>query len=210
MPDDRQRAEDDLAYIRAMMEEGRKSAGVDGGFMQLWGPLLALGFLIQFLSVAGLLPALLGAIWIPVFVIGWAGSFWLGRRRACASQGRSGRFAYGAAWMGTGLAVLVHFIPALLAGTFDPLAVTLLSTALFAVSFFVMAQVTGLRWVYGVAAGWAGLLAWFTVRDAVVPGDLLVLAAACILLIYLPGLALSRIGAARRHGAGPASSQAAG
>ncbi|MEX0298814.1 MAG: hypothetical protein AB3N28_07070, partial [Kordiimonas sp.] len=48
--------EDDLAFIRSMMQAGRQRMGVDGIHLTLWGAILMIAFAAQYLSIKGILP----------------------------------------------------------------------------------------------------------------------------------------------------------
>ena len=72
----------DLALIRRMMHEGRQAATVDGTHLLIWGTLLGLGFLGQFVVITRGHGGASATVWAPVILIGWVLSFWLGYRQA--------------------------------------------------------------------------------------------------------------------------------
>jgi len=186
--------EADLALIRSMMAAGRRRAGVDGAHLILWGFLLMATFFIQYASVVGYLPPIQSILWGVTIIIGWSGSMILGRKMERSPQESNPALtAYVSAWLAVGITMLLHFTTSLLTQNFDPRASTMLSTGVFGVAFFVMAQVLGLRPFLLVAAGWWLILAYVVQLTRYPVEMLLVMGVACGALILVPGLFLRRL-----------------
>lgn len=186
------RAEDDLALIREMMEAGKKRVAFNGTHLVIWGSVLMAGFFAQFLSVKGVLPATVLGIWLPVFLVGWGSEFFMHRGKPAPKERNLPILAHATSWIAVGMGTLIYFGVSLAFGTFDPKAITLVSTALIGAAFFVTAAMTGFKWLNLVTAGWWGLMAYVAhlkVYDAEI---LLVMAAATGLLLSLPGFLMRR------------------
>jgi hypothetical protein len=185
---------EDLALIRQMMEAGRDRVAVSGVHFILWGLLLTIAFFVQYLSTYHYLPPMMVEIWVPMFVIGWAVEFWLARR--CPPPTRTSNLAVAAhssAWTTVGFGTLAYFAVSVATKTFDPKAITLLSTALMGGAYWVTSVVTGVRWLKFIAFGWWAVLAYATSLTFYDREMLLVMAAASALLLTLPGFVMRRL-----------------
>lgn len=185
----------DLALIRGMMEAGRKRAGIDGTHLVIWGAILMTAFFAQYAAVVGRLKVSYIVIWSTALALGWVLSFLLGRRmradRPCGPN--PALVAYSSVWMSVGLGVMVYWITAVVSQSFDARSITLLSTGLFGTAFFVIGRVMAVRWLTMVAAGWWLLMAYIAAMKSYDAELLLVMAAACGLLLLLPGQLMKRL-----------------
>lgn len=184
----------DLALIRAMMDAGRRRAGIDGAHMIIWGAILGIAFLVQYASAVGRLPELFIEIWVPAFLIGFPLSFWIGRRTSCeAERNNIALAAYGTVWLAIGVVMTLYLIGGVSSGQFDGGTATLLACSLFGTAYFVVAKVTRLSWMYACAAGWWLFFFQVTMLPNIDSEILLQMAGACFLLVLLPGLVLRRM-----------------
>ena len=189
---------EDLALIRQMMEAGRARVAVSGVHFILWGLLLTLAFFVQYLSAYGYLPPMLVEIWAPMAAIGWLIEFFLARRSPPVSRtSNPAVVAHAASWSVVGIATLAYFAVSVITKTFDPKAITVLSTGLIGGAYWVTSTVTGVRWLKYIALGWWAVLAYATSLKAYDGEMLLVMAAASALLLTIPGFVLRRL-----HGSG--------
>ena len=185
---------EDLALIRLMMEAGRDRVALDGVHFILWGILLTLAFFTQYLSVYGYLPRMMVEIWAPMFAIGWGIEFWLARRTPAPTRSANlAVVAHSSAWTTVGFGTLVYFAVSVITGTFDPKAITVVSTALMGGAYWVTAVVTGVRWLKYIALGWWAVLGYATSLRIYDGEMLLVMAAASGLLLTLPGFVMRRL-----------------
>jgi len=188
--------EADLALIRSMMETGRKRAGIDGSHLVWWGALLSATFFYQYAAVHGWVPNLRAMPWFFITAMGWAGSLYFSRKagRACAEHNPA-LTAYASAWMAVGVTMIVYMISSVSSGENNPGSATILSSGVIGCAFFVMAQVLRLRPMYLAAAGWWAIMA-YTIAAPVIQKELiLVLSAASLLFIFVPGLYLKKLAA---------------
>ncbi|WCL54535.1 hypothetical protein [Gimibacter soli] len=184
----------DLAFIRAMMDAGRRRAGIDGAHMIIWGIILAVAFFLQYASVVGRLPVLFLEIWVPAFIIGFPLSFWIGRKTpGGAERGNIALAAYSTVWLSVGVVMGLYMIAGISTGHFDGRDATMLASALFGTAYFVVAKVTQLNWMYACAAGWWLFFFQVIVQSHLDREILLQMAGACLVLILLPGLVLRRM-----------------
>lgn len=192
-PQERSAAED-LALIRRMMAAGRRKAAFDGAHLIIWGAVLMLSYLAQYMQVYGYIPGSSLWIWLPAFAIGWGSSFLYGRKE-CAPAGEANIAvtAYNGAWLAVGITMVLYFGAAITSGLFNSKVVTVLACGMIASAFFVISLVTELRALKAVAAGWWLILIYTTVQSSYDAEMLLVLAGASALLILLPGQLMRRL-----------------
>ncbi|NVJ99529.1 MAG: hypothetical protein HWE25_15360 [Alphaproteobacteria bacterium] len=184
---------DDLALIREMMEAGKRRVAFNGTHLVIWGSVLMAGFFAQFLAVKGVMPLPMLAIWVPVLVIGWACEFLLFRGEAEPSEKNLPILAHATSWIAVGMGTMIYFGISMVFDTFEPKAITLLTTAMIGAAFFVTAAMTGVKWLNMVAAGWWGLMAYVAHLKIYDAEMLLVMAVATGLLLSLPGFLLRRL-----------------
>jgi hypothetical protein len=199
MTDQMQSIRDDIAYLRALAEEGRESGQRGGAVGMAAGVIFAACSVVQW-------AALMGYVGGAVSNIGWiAGTvlFFIAlavvKARMGATTGRSR--AVSVAWEGVGWAIFVLFL-ALAAATWRTRSVILITfapsiiLALYGAAWSVAASLSGKRWMKLAAFGSfaaAVLCAWFIAE----PVQYLVYAAALLLLAALPGAVMMRQETAR-------------
>lgn len=151
----------DVAYARALAEEGRQAPLLGGSYLMFWGVLNAAAFIAHWSILTGYLPYLGGMIFAIVWggygLIAALGMFAL-RARACTKPGGNavGTRAERAAWGGAGLA-LVAIVAGSLARMFmtqDPTAPNAIFGAAYAIygaTLFGVATLSGQTWMRGFA-----------------------------------------------------------
>ncbi|WP_341938587.1 hypothetical protein [Marinimicrobium sp. C2-29] len=183
-------AQEDLAYIRDLMDDTRRAAGLSGGYFVLWGLVVGIGLLVTWLQVIGLLPYRPLLTWGPCLALGILGHFILAwRDKHRPAQSRAGRLV-GTVWLALGVTQLIFFVASLgfntLPGIYMPgIVSSLLGSGIFITG--VLAGIPWLRWV-GVA-WWLGAFSMFAW-----PGDhvSLLMGALLLVLYVVPGLVLIR------------------
>lgn len=175
------------------MAKGRRAAALDGRHLVVWGALVGLALFVQyFAEVRDWAPSARLWLWQPAVVIGFIVSMFVGRAAAGRRVANPVSRAYVAAFAAAGLTIGLFMAASGANGRPEPLAAVLVIAGALAAAFFVLAVVTDLSWMRLPAMGWWSLLAWFAMRGRLVPGDFLLLSAAALLLLALPGLKLMR------------------
>ena len=197
--------ESDLAFVKAMAEEGRNTPLVNGSMYVLWGGLISAAALLVYADAVGLfaLGPLAGVWpWVGAIGLGWAISFFLGPRSG-AKPGAStlGNQTAMAVWFSVGLFITLFWVtlmvvhddftqfgvpPYFLFGLMFPLAFGLMGVALFATA--TAARVPWLRWVAVIAWG-ASVLSLATITSA---HQILIGAVGMLACSVVPGLILMR------------------
>lgn len=186
-------ASDDLALIRGMMEAGRRRAAFDGTHLTIWGAVLTLAYLCQYLMIHGYIPGNTLLIWIPLSILGTIFSFAHDRKRCAIDNADMAVKAYSGAWSAVGITMILHFSFSVISDTLDPKVISVLACGIFAAAFYVIALATEVKLLRLVAAGWWIIMIYMTSLKEFDAEILLVLSGASALLITLPGQLMKRL-----------------
>lgn len=156
---------DDLAYVKALAEEGRDTPLVGGFYYALWGGLVGLAALIDFsIDISGYKapPLVQFAPFVSVFVIGWVVSIWHGKTIGAKPGATTlGNRTAGAAWTAVGIFITaiwftLFFVhdnytqtgvrPYFLFNLMFPL-----SLGVYGIAFYATAAAARIDWLKGVA-----------------------------------------------------------
>lgn len=191
MTDDQVRQ--DLAFIRAAIEEGRVYAARCGPDFLVWGVAVTIGHLGTYTFVRGWSTLPPNLLWAAAIGLPWLYSL---RRVASRLAGSVAAHHSGLPvvtlrmlWLGCGIFLTTLWLAAMWSGElrlgwFNAVAAGTLGVATFVTAW--LASLPWLRWI-GVA-WWIGELALFALRGR--PEMLLLAAALMLLLLAGPGLAL--------------------
>jgi hypothetical protein len=186
-------ATDDLALIRSMMEAGRRRAAFDGTHLIIWGAVLTLAYLGQYLLVYDYIPGSTLWVWLPLGIVGTVFSFLHDRQRCALDHSDIAVRAYSGAWSAVGITMVLHFSFALASDALDPKVITVLACGIIAAAFHVISLATDVRQLRLVSAGWWAIMVFVTTQKELSPEILLVLSGASALLITLPGQLMKRL-----------------
>lgn len=198
-------AQDDLAYIRSIAEEGRNVPLVGGTTFLIWGVLIGTTALIGYLMDVGVLPFVNQLwLWSVALTIGWGASFWFGRSSSTMAGGASlSNRTVTVAWIGCGIFITTYWL-AILAATLIAaeggfpvryLLATMFPVAfgLYGLAFFVTAVVANQGWYR-----WVSVLSWTVavalILELALPGNLYMLIAALgtYAVVAVPGYHMIR------------------
>ncbi len=182
----------DLALIREMMQEGRNRIAIDGSVLALWGTLVALAFLGNWLRALGFIPLSQNTIWLTFMGSGWALTFIIGHKMD-RSIGRGSPLVRGyvAAWTGVGLSMAGALIAAVTgAVNLSGATMGLLSSALIGSAFFLTARLFRLNWLLIPAVGWWAVFIWLSHLDYADESIFLIFAGFSAVLLLGPGIKL--------------------
>ena len=186
---ERDEAQQELAFIKKVMEDSQRAILDNGKRYMLWSILVLAGIAAKYvLEGAGIA---LNAVWIwlPLIAVGWLLSFLL--RRSTYAETRVKTLAQRnleAIWAGWGIAIPIltfvgYFSGAIQSWAVSPVIATLLGSACFTTGLVTASswlRITGILW-------WAGAILLF-----VIPTDysVAILGGMFILLQMVPGVVL--------------------
>lgn len=188
---------EDLEFVRRFLERGQAAVRPDAGHLVFWGLALCAGLALQYpAEVLDWAPSAVLWIWQPLAVMIWAGIL-VGRGRGRGAVADPTQRASRAVFAAAALAVAASYAGGLAGRMPDGYPTVLVACTAAALAFVVLGALTGRATAWAAAAGWFGLLAWFSWRGQLEPHDFLALALACAALLALPGLLLGRPAQAR-------------
>lgn len=188
---------DDLAYIRTLAEEGRYAPLIGGRIGLMWGVLLSATLLLHGLTalgMSGLAIEAIGFIWLAFGVIGGISTAIL-RRTLKGKPGQSavGNKVEGAVWTASAIAIFTLAIAITISVVVNDLPywtydfIMAFSFGTYAVSYFVLAGISGVRTLY-VPSALALALTGVVVLMVGNPWVYIVAAVGVILTLVLPAL----------------------
>ena len=200
MTDGMQGLRDDVAFMRALAEEGRNTPLMGGSILVTAGAVFAPASLAHWGVVSGRMPldpSAVGVIWIAAFLVFMAALFSLKARIGARLGSAAGtNRAAGAVWAGVGIASFALWGAFMVASIrteqwaiMDMFAAVIL--ALYGAAWSVAGALSGRTWIKAVA-GLAMVLAFGLAFVVGRPEQYLLYAAALVVVALLPGLHLMR------------------
>lgn len=191
----------DVRYLRSLAEEGRHAPLIGGGYLVLFGALLAVTYVAHWAVLVGTLgelpPWTFGIVWLGFGVCAAAGVVFVSARlRSKPGSTSISNKIDRAAWRAAVLAIFACVLGNLLAMTLNgdanaPNAIMAAGFGCYAIAMLTTAAIAEKPWLAGF-----GLLAlivsaaFWIVRDA--PWAYLAAAAAAIVVLFIPGFVLVR------------------
>ncbi len=189
--------EENLAFIRGVMEKARKRTTQAGSFLAVWGSLSALVTIFQYLAVAGKLPLVYMPILWGVFVLSGVSFSVIQGRRLKAELGPAcgNELVTTSLFSAIGISIGIFFFASILAaylGVIDHLGVEIcyVISLVMAIAFYASSFSTGIKWLRYVAYGWWAAVVLFILRPFEAEYLLLIIAALDFLLLAVPGFKL--------------------
>ncbi|PHS24124.1 MAG: hypothetical protein COA84_09785 [Robiginitomaculum sp.] len=155
-------AASDLEYLKNLAIEGQQAPLLGGRFAVMWGVLVALALVIQWLALSGQAPfgpEVLFIVWSSIGVLGWIGSAVLGRSlKGKPGTGSVGNRAESAVWSAGGVAIFVYVLAVITAvyfGKADYLifnTIMMVAFSIYGVCYFTTGNLSGNRNMYFIGA----------------------------------------------------------
>ena len=191
----------DVAYARALAEEGRHAPLLGGAYLVFWGVLNAAAFAAHWSILAGVAPDFgappFALLWLSYGAVAAAGMFALrARGRTKPGLGSVGSRAEQSIWNGSAIALCAIVFGSIARMFIDqdvdaPNAIFGAAFAIYAVALFGVARLSGHAWLASfalVSAASAGLLCAFANQ----PWAYLLAAAGSLASLAAPGFILLR------------------
>ena len=181
--------EDDLAFIRRVMEGARETASDGSGHLILWGCLLATAQTLTYLVRQGEMTVSVTVIWAVAVGIGFAGSALLGNRnRKRAPVNSLVNRILASIWLGCGLSLsLVGFLGQG-SGSLPHQVAPGVEAVVIGTAFFASAVLPNHASYWLLAGAWWILGGALLVRPS--PVSNLVIACGLVLFMVVPGMLL--------------------
>jgi hypothetical protein len=188
----------DLAYARTLAEEGRHAPLIGGGYLVLFGVLLAIAYSAQWAVLASFIPNIaIGFIWMSFGLLAFIGCFILGMRVRTLPGGASmANRADRSVWQGVAIGIICVVAGTIIRGVVTddmtaPNAIMAAGFGMYGIALFTAGSVSSQKWLQTFAwIAWAvsaGL--WYFLNDA---WAYLLAAAAAVVVLIIPGVMLLR------------------
>jgi hypothetical protein len=185
-----QRAEQDLALIRWLMEESRREVVDRGKHFMIWGLVTTAGLAGTYAALAGWWAVAPRWTWTVLVVAGWVASFGVGLRDGRGARVRTlGRRVLGGIWLSTGVTLTLLGVAGLFGGVVPQPALPGVMSAVMGGAVLSTSVLMGDRWLGWVGAGWWVGALWMLF----VPGvhTIPVMALMAVGLMVVPGAVLN-------------------
>lgn len=183
------RPENDLAFIRRVMEGARETASDGSGHLILWGCLLAIAQTLTYLVRQGGMTVSITLIWAVTVGIGFAGSSLLGNRNMKRAPVNSlVNRILSSIWIGCALSLSLIGFLGLGFGSLPHQVAPGIQAVVIGTSFFASAVLPNHAIYWLLAAVWWILGGTLLVRPS--PASTLVIAGGLVLFMVVPGLVL--------------------
>jgi len=190
-------AEENLAFIRNVMEQARKKTTQAGSFLAVWGSLSAFVTFFQYLAVMEKFPLVyMPFLWIFFVVSGVSYTVIRGRQLSAGRDAPCGNdLITSNLFSSIGITLGVYFfanIMAAMLGLMDHIGteVCYVISMVMAIAFYGASYSTGIRWFRLVAIGWWAAVILFITKPFADEYLLLTIAILDFLLLALPGFIL--------------------
>ena len=184
---DQQTAQQELAFVKKVIDDSRKLLIYDGKDMIVWGGLVTLGMLLMFgkfhLEVGP--PVFL--TWIVLIGAGWLYSMWRGMKmknthRVTTFSGKM----MGTIWLASGLCMTIVGFGFTASGLIAGWAINPVISLFMGLAYFSSATILGMRYLY--VAGFSWWIAALVMAFWTGPHTFLIFAALMIAFHIVPGI----------------------
>lgn len=182
-------AQQELAFIKKVMEDSRRIICDDGKSFIFWGILISIGMLVTYLKIAMDWGVHLGWFWPVLIGFGWIVTIYVEVR---ADKKRSSKtFAakiLGSVWISCGIAMTILGFVGSISGAYNGVFISPLISVVLGIGYLLTGVIYGKRWVSLLAIGWwFGALFMFYLQNL---ETLLIMTGMMIFLQTIPGIML--------------------
>jgi hypothetical protein len=182
-------AQDELAYIKKVMQDSRQSIIDNGKYYLLWGILIGIASMVNYVVVKYTIPLSTGWVWANAVFAGWGFSIYWGWRdsKKQKSETLAGKLL-GSVWIGMGITGFVLSIAGSISGTISYWSFCPLFAGLLGYGNFMAGTIHNSRMMMIMGFGWwAGAVWMFFIKSIEV---LAVYSIFLLLFSILPGIIL--------------------
>lgn len=194
-----EKAAEDLAFIRQIMDESRSFAEVGGIHFVIWGTVTGVAMLATWAIAIQILPGTAASIWgmwVVAMAVGFGLSFWRGRQERGAPVSHPVNRQIGIVWFAIGMPMLLLFFVGQSYELLRPQAIPATAAALLGTGVYLTGTLARIGWLRNLAfVWWVASIGLMLVHGATV---FLVYGLLVLALYVLPGIKLSQM--ARRAG----------
>jgi len=180
-------AQQELAFIKKIMADSRKSVICNGKTFILWGILVTIGLIGSYYSITNNVQNMMNWMWPLLMGLGWVITIVTESRDA--KNAKTKTFAakiLAAVWIGCGIAMTMIGFVGSISGAYNPLYINPLISNIMAVGFLITGILYGKTWVSLISLGWwAGAIVMFFWTGLY---TFLLMSAMMIFFLVIPGV----------------------
>lgn len=149
--------QDELLYIKKVIEDSKRSYVEDGRDYILWGVIVTVGLIATYFSILARQFHYTQITWIVLGGFGWAFSFYSHRRGGKRHKARTfaGRVVT-SVWIAVGLTLTVFLMVGLLFRVYPDYMISPLAAIINGIGFFITGAVISNNWIRGLSFCWWG------------------------------------------------------
>ena len=185
-------AQQELAFIKKVMNDSRKILIDDGKGFIFWGILVTIGLLVTYLSVAGKWTVSLVWFWPALVAIGWIYTIVTEIRRE--KRSKTSTFAgkvLGGLWLAVGISATILGFAGSISGAYHGVFISPLISIVLGIGYFLSGILYGKSWLSLLSIGWwVGAIVMFFMQNLEV---ILVMIGMMIILQIIPGIILFKV-----------------
>jgi hypothetical protein len=182
-------AQQELAFIKKVMEDSRRIICDDGKSFIFWGILVSFGMLVTYLSVTGRWEVSLGWFWPVLIAVGWIVTFFISFKDDKKRFSKS--FVakiMGSLWIGCGVAMTILGFIGGMTDAYSGVFISPIICVVLGIGYLVSGVLQGKGWVSLLSIGWwVGAIIMFYLQNL---ETLLIMFFMMIILQTIPGFIL--------------------
>ncbi len=175
-----QKAEYELTYIKGLMEESRRSLAENGIGYILWGILVVIGIMFNYLRLMDITSINPTYVWIAVVGLGWIITIvGISKEKKTFKARTISDKVLGAVWFSAGLSMTMVGFAGTMSGTISGYGILPLMSVILGIAYFVSGTVYGEKWIRFIGFGWwitsAVFMYWKSIHSLAIFAGLMVL-----------------------------------
>jgi hypothetical protein len=191
MTDQKTTALEDLAFIKQVIGDSKKTVLDNGTGFIIWGLLIVTGLLYTYIDVIAKLQLNNDIVWVILIGGGWVYSIWsnirYSKKRKVSTLSDK---ILGAVWVSAGIAMTILGFVGTFAGAYGGVYISPLISTVLGIAFFISGVLFEQSWIsYLSAAWWAGAIYMFIFPSI---HTLLIMALMMLFIQVLPGVLMYR------------------
>ena len=150
-----QQAELEISYIKKLMRDSRRTHTEAGWGYIMWGVLVVIGIMYNYLRIIGWGPVPSVYVWIAVITIGWIITFFSAIKRTKSSPAYTmADKILGNIWLAAGVGMTLVGFVGTMSGAIGGYAILPMMGIILGMAYFVSGNIYRERWIKFIGIGW--------------------------------------------------------
>ncbi len=179
---------EELAFIKNIIKESRKSFVLSGKPYIFWGILIVVGLMLEFIKDVDLVDLKYTYfVWLSLIAIGWLYTYFESRKHKIKTTSITSKIL-GGVWLACGISMTIFGFIGTISGAIRGVYVSPVLSLVLAIAYFLTGIVYDYKWVRNISIGWwSGAIVMFFF-----PGRFTTLIMAFMMIAFqiIPGIIL--------------------